>query len=192
MAVWNEPAPWLEYSTGELLDADGDLRLPGQKIEIRWVFQTEQFAEDTGDFVHFRGLAYDRGGTFYAIKRLDRGRDDVTSKVERLTGKQALSWFVKNASWDAPFQRELCRAIDNPEFEFMALMPTRELAKRTRKARKRAEVFHEQLHLATALVECVRKLDAQPTLENLAEACRSASAVHTAIHAPENFKLAAN
>ena len=112
--------------------------------------------------------------------------------IEKLTGKRALLWFAKHFSHCEKFTRELCRAIDNPAFEFMDIVPTRAVPKRSRKAAKKAEVFHEQLHLSTALVECVRKLDADPTLENLAEACRSVSAVHAAIHAPENFKLAAN
>ena len=44
----------------------------------------------------------------------------------------------------------------------------------------------------TALAERIRKLDAAPNIENLGDARRSVSQLHQAIHAPENFKLAAS
>lgn len=59
--------------------------------------------------------------------------------------------------------------------------------KANRRRRKQADAFHEQLMMATALVEVVRKLEDAPTVENLTEACRFASALHE-IHRPENFK----
>lgn len=51
--------------------------------------------------------------------------------------------------------------------------------------------FAVQLEMATALVECARKLDADPSIENLVATCRAASKAHQSIHAPGNFKLAA-
>jgi hypothetical protein len=186
---WRDNHPWLGYRN-TVTDDDGDLRLRGQKIEIRWVWQMEsyQVPEDSG--LYFFGLAYDRAGNFYGVSEVSDGPRG--SMVKKLTGKSALVWFAEHASWDEAFTRELMRVINNPAFEFMPLVPTRELPKRKRKARKQAEAFHKQLHMATALVECVKKLEAEPSLENLSEACRSASQLHTAIHAPENFKLASN
>ena len=185
--------PYLSYANESLLcDDDGNLRVKGQRIPIQWILRTENYKQEGGDELHFTGLAYDRGGAFYGVTSVGEGSQHYSAKIEKLTGKQALTWFARHFSYSAAFTRELCRAIDNPEFEFRDIVPTRALPKRSRKARKKAEAFHEQLHLATALVECVRKLDADPTIKNLADACRSASAVHQAIHAPENFKLAAN
>ena len=188
---WNY-VPWCQWGIGEMEDEDGHLLLAGQKVEIRWILQTDVFKDDDGDTEHFTGLAYDRAGNFYGVLRRNGRPHSLDSTVEKLHGKAALSWFARHFSWDAAFSRELCKAIDSPQFEFMSLVPQRVPPKRKRKARKAAQAFHEQLHMATAMVECVRKLEDAPTLENLAEACRSVSALHQAIHAPENFKLAAN
>lgn len=124
--AWNENHPWLQWQCAST-DEDGDLRLPGRKIEIRWVFQADGFKEDDGDTVFFRGLAYDREGCFYAISErcVDAPLNRPTKLIRKLTGKAALAWFAKTASWDADFSRELCRAIDNPQFEFMPLVPAR-------------------------------------------------------------------
>ncbi|HEV7405176.1 MAG TPA: hypothetical protein VGO11_19690 [Chthoniobacteraceae bacterium] len=185
---WCDNHPWLEYRCDSV--AGSLLLLRGRKIEIRWVFQMENFKNEGDDEQYFRGLAYDRLGRFYAVVEEDLCTHPKRRicGVKKLNGKQALTWFARNACWDAAFTREMCRAIDNPGFEFVSLVPGRRA--KGRKATKKAEAFHEQLHLATALVECVRKLDADPTLANLGEACRSASKVHQALHEPANFKRA--
>ena len=176
----------------ELIDSGGNLRLRGKVVKVRWVNQWYSFKNEGGDETYFVGLAYDARGTFYGITGVAMDSDIRRVAIEKLTGKRALAWFASRFSHCEKFTRELCRAIENPAFEFMDIVPTRTAPKRTKKAGKAAAVFHEQLHLATALVECVRKLDAQPSLENLGDACRSVSQLHLAIHAPENFKLAAH
>ena len=183
------------YGIQEMIDSDGNLRVRGKVVKVRWINQWAAFTDienNRNDEMYFVGLAYDPRGTFYGVSGLCVDSDVHRVAVEKLTGKRALLWFAQRFSHDKKFTRELCRAIDNPAFEFMDIVPTSALPKRTRKAAKVAEVFHEQLHLATALVECVRKLEDAPTLENLADACRSVSSLHAAIHAPENFKLAAH
>jgi hypothetical protein len=74
----------------------------------------------------------------------------------------------------------------------MDLVPMGAKPRRKRKSKIEPGHFHEQLLMATALVECVRSLDAEPLPENLAKVCRASSELHQSIHQPENFKAVAN
>lgn len=98
--AWNDNHPWLQWRCAST-DADGDLRLRGQKIEIRWVFQMENFKDDEGDKCHFRGLAYDRQGQFYAVTEsvLEQPLNQPQRLIRKLTGKAALTWFAQTAAW---------------------------------------------------------------------------------------------
>ena len=142
-------------------------------------------------------LHYDDGGRFYATEQI-RDEGKVTAKTTAIIqpGRAMQLLFTRLLSDDV-FRRSACAHLESPQFGFIdeigtGAAPHGGKDKVRKKKRKPAEAFHQQLLLATALVECVRKLDADPNIENLADACRSASAVHQAIHAPENFKLAAH
>lgn len=118
--AWNA-TPYVRHHVGDLTDDAGNLRLHGQKVEVRWVYQRDNFVAQNDD-VHFSGLAYDREGTFYGITGREGGGGNVGSKVEILRGKDALTWFAKHAVWDKAFARELCRAIDQPAFKLRPLV----------------------------------------------------------------------
>ena len=146
-------------------------------------------------------LVADEAGNYYAIEYLagkDRTMKDWRNGnraqiVKALTGREALHWIVRAFvdETDDHIYEELHRAIRQPEFEFMPLVATGKRKTRPRRGHEPAPGPYEvQLEMATALVECVRKLNDAPSIENLANACRDASAVHQAIHAPENFKKA--
>jgi hypothetical protein len=145
---------------------------------------------------HTQTLCADEDGVYYSVEwrsAEDAGGSAPLSIVRRLTPREAMQWvigqYVTNA--DAHMLKELRRAVENPEFDFMPLVARGK--RRTRGRRRQAPAsgpFAVQLEMATAFVECVRKLDADPSIVHLADACRAASALHQAIHAPENFKTA--
>ena len=119
-------------------------------------------------------------------------------KVERAGKAQLRAWVAKSAA------AELSRAAKangiTPPQQLELLLDDglrREKARRAGKPHgKRGKgiiaAFTVQLELATALVEVVGKFNEAPSVETLAESRRAVSALHQAIHAPENFKLAAN
>jgi hypothetical protein len=196
---WFDPAnPACEEADlrGVTVDEDKTLLIfERQEIPVEWLFMDCQFREASGDTAFTCGLALGPDGTFYGVEihgnGFGREEHQTLQRVIALNGKDAMKWLVFHASRDARFTREFCRAIDNPEFEFMSLVPVTSKARRKGAKKSLAGQFHEQLHMATALVETVRKLDADPSLENLADACRAVSAVHQELHKPDNFKAAA-
>jgi hypothetical protein len=83
-------------------------------------------------------------------------------------------------------------ALENPAFEFLPLVPTGTRKGKRRAAKKApARPFAVQLEMATALVALIRKLDADPRPETLAEARRNVSELHRDLHSDETFKRAA-
>ena len=148
-------------------------------------------------------LVADEDGTYYSVEWLrderDRGIKPFHESAHRacvvvqLSPREAMQWLIGEfvTDTDRHMLAELRRALETPEFEFMPLV-----ARGHRKTRSRPRPapapgpFAVQLEMATAFVECVRRLDTDPSIVHLSQACRAASALHQSIHAPENFKTA--
>lgn len=107
--------------------------LRGEKIRVRWVTDYERGTVENADLSAY-GFAYDLSGNFYAMEVAGGDCDLTPSSIQILQGKRALHWLVTRLTDDAPIVRELRRAIDNPQFEFMPLVATREVPKRMRKS----------------------------------------------------------
>lgn len=147
-------------------------------------------------------LTADEDGNYYSVEWLrderDRGIKPFHESAHRacvivqLTPRQATQWVIGEfvTHTDKHILAELRRAIESPEFEFMPLVTCGQRRTRARRPTPTPGPFAVQLEMATAFVECVRKLDADPSIAKLSQACRAASALHQAIHAPENFKTA--
>jgi hypothetical protein len=132
-------------------------------------------------------LYADEAGCYYLLQwhlpayipGADDNWNNRISIVHMMDGKEALAWLVDELldSEDVPdahLKMNLRRAIWQEEFEFFPLVaigqkpPTR----RRRKKVRGLTPFAVQLEMATALVEAVRKLDAEPDAGQLAEARR--------------------
>ena len=173
----------------------GTINLGGECIAVRLVEQLPcRAVEGLEGAEDHLSLYADRAGNYYSVQWLIPAMtaDPKGCVVKRHDGKGAMLCYLLSELTDPHFYGEFERAIESPSFAFMPLVAVNAKRPRKRAAKKPAPVFAVQLEMATALVECVRKLGADPTLEHLSEACRSASQLHQAIHAPENFKLAAS
>ena len=155
---------------------------PARVRDVAWMW-----IDDQQKLILKAGL----NGEYYALTVTKAG-DKRVLKV--LHGKEAMLWLTENCIFSGHMRQMFRDAIENPEFKFMPLIPAVEKPKRKRsKARAAAQdAIAVQLEMATGIVEVIGTLWHKPSLETLAEACRRISALHQAIHAPENFKLAAN
>jgi hypothetical protein len=154
-----------------------------------------------------RSLVADEAGTYYSVEwhSLEESTDipeadePWTSKVsivKKLTPGEAMDWVLDEYLWK-PFDvcahmfdqiRGACWA---PEFEFMPLVAKGEPKVKVRRRKKDVlGPFAVQLEMATALVESVRKLDAAPAPDVLAEAQREVSKLHLSLHDPAAMKAA--
>ena len=86
--AWNDNHPWLHYGC-TAIDDDERLLLRGEKIEIRWVFQMENFKAAMDNEIFSRGLAYDRAGNFYGIIEHNPGRNPRAEHPVRLLLQRA-------------------------------------------------------------------------------------------------------
>ena len=193
-----EPETAPTYDSAETMRAgeySGTINLGGESIAVRLVEQLPcKAVEGIEGAEDHLSLYADRAENYYSVQWLipPMTDDPKGCVVKRHDGKQAMLFYLLSELSDPHFYGEFKRAIENPSFAFMPLVAANAKQPRKRAAKKTVPVFAVQLELATALVEVVGKFSAAPTTENLCEAYRSVSALHQAIHAPENFKLTAN
>lgn len=176
----------------------------GTEFETRIVYAGRAiYAETVGDLrrIDRKFVSVDHRGGYWLANRkrfltadLGRWREHSSqTAVMKVGGKGALAIIAEESIEDDHLATEMLRAIDSAHFAFMSEVKSVAVAKpRTRAQRKAARVFAVQLDLAWDALVSVRDLEADPSLETLSKSCRAVSALHQGIHAPENFKLAAN
>ena len=140
-------------------------------------------------------LFMDLHGRFYGIEE-QVGPDRLTNPkvLARLPdGKQAMKWAAKHLIANAPMCSQFVKAIENPAFEFMPMIPEGPKRRKRRTAKKTApRPLAVQMEMAPALVAMIQDLDRDPRAETLAEARRNVSALHRELYSEETFKAVAN
>jgi hypothetical protein len=117
-------------------------------------------------------LVMDEGGRFYGLE-MQEGPDVMTNPkvLARLEdGKQAMVWISKHLVCNHAMKAQFVRAVENPAFEFMPMVPEGPKRRKRRQAKKSARLpLAVQLEMATALVGMIQKLEADPRPETLAD-----------------------
>jgi len=169
------------------------LRIGDESLRVTQIAEGRMFFPDEPSPV-VSTLLMDERGSFYGLERMEDGPDEKTQPkiLARLAdGKQAMKWIASHLISVTPLGLQLTKAVENPAFEFMPMVPETQKRRKRRARKDAARPLAVQLEMATALVGMIQKLDADPCAETLAEARREVSALHRGLYSDETFKKAA-